>query len=289
MLDAPKASLSLRSDDALKLCEYGRIEYWDARYMTLPNSYDWYMNYKQPGQKTTALRNLILKFCAKDGLTLILGSGNSSLPGDMYLDGYSNIRNVDFSRVVIDQMKRKYCKMKSLEWTQADVCDMPFEDCSFDCAIDKGTIDALFCSDDASLECRIKSYCQEVDRVLKSGGVWIVLSYGPPEARLEFLENDGYSQHQDMLSFVCEVISIPKSQVLLDGHSGMTSIYPYEETNYYAYICTKDPGKALEKEAMQNEAFKKKEGNAALVIKQQRQKERLDRDGHLAKKASCVE
>lgn len=105
MLDAPKASLSLRSDDALKLCEYGRIEYWDARYMTLPNPYDWYMNYKQPGQKTTALRNLILKFCAKDGLTLILGSGNSSLPGDMCLDGYSNIRNVDFSRV----RTFKYC------------------------------------------------------------------------------------------------------------------------------------------------------------------------------------
>ena len=37
----------------------------------------------------------------------MLGCGNSMLSEDMYNDGYRNIVNIDFSSIVINNMKRK--------------------------------------------------------------------------------------------------------------------------------------------------------------------------------------
>lgn len=59
----------------------------------MPDPYDWYIEYNHPGQKTTPLRDLILKFCARDEQTVILGSGNSTLPGVMYRYKYIRIQN----------------------------------------------------------------------------------------------------------------------------------------------------------------------------------------------------
>ena len=78
----------------------------------------------------------------------MLGCGNSTLSEEMYYDGYEDIVNVDFSRVVVDQMKDKYKAVsENLHFSQMDVSDMPFEDAEFDCAIDKGTLDCVFCGD----------------------------------------------------------------------------------------------------------------------------------------------
>ena len=62
-----------------------------------------------------------------------------------------------------------------------DVRDMEYEDESFDCVIDKSTIDALLCGDDAFLN--VARMLKEVSRVLKPGGTYLVISYGKPENR----------------------------------------------------------------------------------------------------------
>ena len=40
-----------------------------------------------------------------------------------------------------------YEDLPGMTWKQMDVCDMPFEDASFDCAIDKACLDSVFCAD----------------------------------------------------------------------------------------------------------------------------------------------
>ncbi len=62
-----------------------------------------------------------------------------------------------------------------------DVRDLQYEDETFDMIIDKSTIDALLCGDNAFLNVAIM--LKEFSRVLKPGGIYFVISYGKPENR----------------------------------------------------------------------------------------------------------
>ena len=64
-----------------------------------------------------------------------------------------------------------------------DITDMSeLESNTFDIAIDKSTIDALLCGDDAFL--KVAQMLKETQRVLKSEtGVYFAVSYGKPESR----------------------------------------------------------------------------------------------------------
>jgi ubiquinone/menaquinone biosynthesis C-methylase UbiE len=62
-----------------------------------------------------------------------------------------------------------------------DVRDLKYEDNSFDLAIDKSTIDALLCGDNSYLNVAIMT--KEIQRILKVGGIYMIVSYGQPENR----------------------------------------------------------------------------------------------------------
>ena len=74
---------------------------------------------------------------------LILGCGNSSLSEDMYRDGYRNIVNIDFSAVVIENMKRKCKDLTEMQWMVMDMTNMTFPEGAFEVIIEKATLDAL--------------------------------------------------------------------------------------------------------------------------------------------------
>jgi len=62
-----------------------------------------------------------------------------------------------------------------------DAREMSYDNESFDIVIDKGTTDAVLCGEDSYLNMAlIVSECQ---RVLKTGGKYIVISHGIPEIR----------------------------------------------------------------------------------------------------------
>ncbi|KAF9031408.1 hypothetical protein BDZ89DRAFT_627609 [Hymenopellis radicata] len=84
--------------------QYGTKEYWDQRYQAESHggSFDWFKSY---ADIAPLFRNLIPD---KTSRILMLGCGNSTLSQDMYDDGYRNIVNVDYSAVVIDQMKQRH-------------------------------------------------------------------------------------------------------------------------------------------------------------------------------------
>ena len=66
-----------------------------------------------------------------------------------------------------------------------DVRDLKYEDETFDLAIDKSTIDALLCGDHSFLNVAIM--IKEIQRVLKTGGIYLIISYGQPENRIMHL------------------------------------------------------------------------------------------------------
>ena len=81
-------------------------------------------------------------------------------------------------------MEAKY-QCLNVEWKVMDIRDMhEFENQMFDIAIDKATMDSMFygSSWDPPIEVRenVKKYVNEVDRVLKPGGMFLWLSFRQP-------------------------------------------------------------------------------------------------------------
>lgn len=76
-----------------------------------------------------------------------------------------------------------------MQFVIGDVTDMSeFESNSFDVLIDKSTIDALLCGDNSFV--MTAKMLGEVQRVLKVGGIYFVISYGAPETRVFHLERE---------------------------------------------------------------------------------------------------
>ena len=68
-----------------------------------------------------------------------------------------------------------------MEFAVGDVTDIQYLDNTFDLAIDKGTIDCLTCGSNPFVN--VAKMNQEVQRILKPGGIYMSISYGAPENR----------------------------------------------------------------------------------------------------------
>ncbi|KAL5198580.1 hypothetical protein ABZP36_002092 [Zizania latifolia] len=163
---------------------YGEAEYWDARYVEEGGApYDWYQRY-------AALRPFVRRFAPPESRVLVIGCGSALMSEDMVDDGYVEIMNIDISSVVIEMMRKKHFNIPQLQYVQMDVRDMSiFLDESFDCAIDKGTLDSLMCGVGAPLSAA--QMVLEVERLLKPGGVFMLITYGDPSVRVPHLNQPG--------------------------------------------------------------------------------------------------
>jgi SAM-dependent methyltransferase len=144
----------------------------------------------------------------EDCRVLILGCGNSTFAEDMRDDGWCGpIVNIDFSTVVIDQMKKRYEERgyndasdtgesaPKTSFVCADITEgFPFEAESFDLVIMKGTLDAILCSNGGSFSA--KDVVTECARVLSTGyGCLFLVSHSNPDGRVEFLEYENNISH----------------------------------------------------------------------------------------------
>ncbi|KAJ9685569.1 hypothetical protein PVL29_017562 [Vitis rotundifolia] len=147
---------------------YGDALYWDARYIQEAGSFDWYQRY-------TALRPFVRRYIPTSSRVLMVGCGNAVMSEDMVKDGYEEIMNIDISSVAIEMMRRKHEHIHQLQYMQMDVKDMSFfPDESFDCVIDKGTLDSLMCGTDAPISA--SRMLGEVSRLLKPGGIYMLVT-----------------------------------------------------------------------------------------------------------------
>lgn len=157
------------------MTNYGNPRYWDERYKECEGDmYDWLEDFK-------SLESLLTQYVKKDSRILILGCGNANLSEDMYDAGYTDIWNIDISSVVIHQMRERNKHRCHMYYEQMDVCDLKYPDNFFDIAIDKSTIDALLCGDNAFV--LVALMMKETQRVLKENGHYIGISYGKPSTR----------------------------------------------------------------------------------------------------------
>ena len=133
------------------------------------------------------------------------------------VDGWTGpMANLDFSNVVIEQMKERYNsaanKVKpDMEFMCHDVTTgLPFPDESFDLIICKGSFDAVLCS--AGSVANIRKLVQESVRCLVPGhGVFFVVSNGNPDNRLVHLEHENdINFYWDGVS--CHTVERPNGQ-----------------------------------------------------------------------------
>jgi ubiquinone/menaquinone biosynthesis C-methylase UbiE len=198
---------------------YGDKSYWEERYKSSENTtFDWLENY-------STLKDIIssLKINKETGQVLNLGCGNSEFAENMYGDGYKNIKNIDISHNVIKSMSERNKGMEGLTYEVMDVRELKYDDNSFDLAVDKSTIDALLCGEDAFIN--VAKMIKEVQRVLKVGGYYMIVSYGSPEYRVLHL-------NRKFEKFKIEILKIEKDFVEEDGY----------DKHHYIYLCQKLEG-----------------------------------------------
>ncbi|XP_044488258.1 EEF1A lysine methyltransferase 4-like [Mangifera indica] len=189
---------------------YGDALYWDTRYLQEAGSFDWYQRY-------SALRPLVRKNIPTSSRVLMVGCGNALMSEDMVKDGYEDIMNIDISAVAIETMKRKYEYIPQLKYMQMDVRDMSFfPDNSFDSVIDKGTLDSLMCGLDAPISAA--QMLGEVSRLLKPGGIYMLITYGDPKVRMIHLNRLVYNW-----KILLYIIPRPGFERTEDGNSSMKS------------------------------------------------------------------
>ncbi|KAK9058084.1 hypothetical protein SSX86_022924 [Deinandra increscens subsp. villosa] len=196
----PQLTIQLRSahkkmftdESACNTYNYGDSVYWDARYVNEASagSFDWYQRYH-------ALRPFVRKYIPASSRVLMVGCGNAVMSEDMVKDGYENIVNVDISCVAIEMMRHKNEHIPQLKYLQMDVRDMGFFlDDSFDSVIDKGTLDSLMCGTDAPISA--SQMLGEVSRVLKPGGIYMLITYGDPTVRMSHINRPVYNWKIDL-------------------------------------------------------------------------------------------
>ena len=98
-------------------------------------------------------------------------------------------------------------------------CSMGFPDASFDAVIDKATLDSLLCGENSTVN--TGKYVGTVARLLKPGGVFIIVSFGTPENRLSYLEGD--------YGWQVTVHSIPKPTINTAGLPEVNSSDPNQQ------------------------------------------------------------
>jgi EEF1A lysine methyltransferase 4 len=164
---------------------YKTKEYWDDRFQT-EESYDWLLTYQHMKQNITY-------FLKPEHKILIVGCGNSTFSADLYDDGFHNIVNIDFSKIVIDRMAEANKSRPHMTWLEMDMCDLKFDDSSFDVVIDKATMDALLVDEgsvwdpETHIITSVDKMCRDISRVLSTQGVFLQISFSQPHFRTKYL------------------------------------------------------------------------------------------------------
>ncbi len=162
------------------VAQYGRVQFWDQRYIQESEPFEWYYPFEY-------FKGAVLDNIAFDKKVMIAGCGTSNMPEDLIIEGYKNVIGQDISRVAI-KMQEIRCKhlSENVKFMTGNMTDMDLQDGFVDAIIDKALLDSLYCS--AMGETVVAQYVNEVIRLLSAEGVFIVISYLPPEDCLPLLE-----------------------------------------------------------------------------------------------------
>ena len=214
---------------------YSNRDFWEARYKKESEEaaaggcggsaekalFEWYAPW-------SSVRELVEDYAPRDGVVLELGCGSSTLARDMAADGYEDVLAVDFAEAAVQAsiaqaralMKKQATErgalaatgrdaadaMRGLRFERMDARELDLPAVSVDTVIDKATIDAILCASDGTEN--VLQVAAEVDRVLRPGGAFIVISHIDPDGEGEEGEEEsesggGDSTRPEALGLVC--------------------------------------------------------------------------------------
>lgn len=163
--DPTKMSLLPRSAEEFQLKQY-----WDKFFTKRSSAFEWYGEY-------TDLCHVLHKYLKPSNRLLIAGCGNSKLSESLYDVGFQCIDNIDISEVVIRQMTaRNKDKRPKMTFSKMDLLCMSYKNSSYDCVLDKGTLDAIFSNTADETVTQVDAMFDEIERVLKTSGRYICIT-----------------------------------------------------------------------------------------------------------------
>lgn len=172
--------------------KFGDVDYWDHRYKD-EEEYEWFCEFQQ-------LQPVLVKHIHQDHSILNLGCGNGKLSIEMAQHGFTNIMNVDYSKIVISKLKDSYSDWPQLHWQIGDIREMyQFESKSYDIILEKGTLDVFLIEEkdpwnvsEQVLHDFALSLTQ-ISRLLKDDGKFISITFSQPHFRIPLLALPSYN------------------------------------------------------------------------------------------------
>ena len=163
--------------------EERQYSYWESVYSKEKiNNFDWVCTW--PFARSI-LQEYLPDGTNKEVHALNIGCGSSKMGIELLEDGFQTVTNLDFSKTLIEKMSAIYKDEPRLKWVVGDCAQLPFNDSVFDYAFDKSALDAIFCGERSKIT--LISTFKEVSRVLKPGGMFIILSLGMLEHDDQYL------------------------------------------------------------------------------------------------------
>jgi ubiquinone/menaquinone biosynthesis C-methylase UbiE len=151
--------------------EFRSKQYWDEFFLKRGQvAFEWYGEYNE-------LHHHLVRSVRKEDQILVIGCGNSNFSTDFYDKGFHNLINLDFSELVIDEMKNKTTDRKEMKWVVGDMTDLStYSDSSINVVFDKGALDALMSTDSTDVRDKAAQMFSEIQRVLAPGGKYICIT-----------------------------------------------------------------------------------------------------------------
>ncbi|TKS74918.1 Methyltransferase-like protein 13 [Collichthys lucidus] len=148
--------------------EFSSAEYWERFFKKRgEKSFEWYGDYNK-------LCGVLHKYIRAQHKVLVVGCGNSELSEQLYDVGYKHLTNIDISETVVTHMNQRNAERRpGLTFQQVDATQTPYEDASYQAALDKGTLDAMASEEEGALA---RNMLTEVGRVLSVGGRYVCVT-----------------------------------------------------------------------------------------------------------------
>lgn len=144
--------------------------------------------------------------------------------------GYHTIDNVDVSETCVRAMEEAHKDLRGVNWKVMDVLDMKdIPDGTYDAVIDKAMLDSVLCGEGSSANAA--KFLAGVSRTLKSVGVYFCVSYGIPDNRMTYLDNEAYGWTVKVHTVAKPTVSAAATASA--GKSGDPS------SVHYIYVCQK--------------------------------------------------
>lgn len=172
---------------------YDKREYWNERYRkqgatalrdkTSFCQMEWYIDWRDASELQSFLNahGILINKCQ---ILLVIGCGDSRVGAELRKDHFLAVEEVDFSKVCLENLKREDRRSSGIV---ANVTNLAFRSSSVDIVFDKGTLDAVSVEEDKD-----RKMIQEVYRVLRPGGCYIVVTMFPPSMKRDYFESMFY-------------------------------------------------------------------------------------------------